>query len=58
MNIDFAYLIMKNRLPNENKSANFLAFSISTGIYSVDNDMQKMPRLTHTKKPNILCSRD
>lgn len=47
------YLKMKNKLPNENRSANFLAFKISTGKYSVDNDIQNMPMPRHIRNPNI-----
>lgn len=55
---DYAYLTIKNKLPNENKRANFLAFSINTGIYRVESDMQKIPRPKHTKNPIIRCILD
>lgn len=55
--IEKFYLKMKNKLPNENRRANFLAFKIKTGMYSVETDMQKIPRLRHTKNPKIRCIR-
>lgn len=54
----FLYLKIKNTLPNENKSANFLAFKINTGKYNVDNDIQNIPIPKHIKNPNIRCKRD
>lgn len=49
---------MKNKLPNENNNANFLAFNINTGIYNVDKDIQNIPKPMQTTNPKIRCSLD
>lgn len=49
------YLNRKKRLPKVNKSANFLAFSSSTGMYRKDNMKHRIPKNKHIPKPKNRC---